>query len=340
MSIQLQNQDVSKSTISIAMCTFNGADYLQEQLVSIAKQTRLPDELVVCDDGSTDSTLQILDEFKKKVLFPVIIHCNKKRLGATKNFEKVITLCKGEIIVLCDQDDVWLPQKLEKIEELFKENPNAGYIFSDGIIVNEKLQLLNFTLWERFLFTKTARKRFEQGHQNQVEILIHHNVVTGATMAFRKNLKDLILPIPKKWVHDEWIALLASAVGASGIFVDEPLIKYRLHDRQLIGIGIGSDKKFNLIEQFKRANNNTKAEFYKNQAEGFIYISDQLNLTNKVTKETNKLFEGKIAHLQARQWLHGNSRWKRPNRVFTELINGRYHRFSNGWKSVIKDLCL
>jgi len=335
-----KDKDIAKSNISIAMCTFNGADYLQEQLVSIAKQTRLPYELVVCDDGSTDLTLQILDEFKKKALFPVIIHCNKERLGATKNFEKAITLCNGEIIALSDQDDVWLPQKLEKIEELFKEHSNTGYIFSDGIIVNEKLQPLNFTLWDQFLFTKNARKRFEQGHQNQVEILIHHNVVTGATMAFRKNIKNLILPIPEEWVHDEWIALLASAVGASGIFVDEPLIKYRLHDRQLIGIGTGSDKKFNLIEQFKRANNNTKAEFYKNQAEGFIHISDQLNLTNKVTKETNKLLEGKIAHLQARQWLHGHSRWKRPNRVFTELISGHYHRFSNGWKSVLKDLCL
>ena len=335
-----QNEDTSNLIISIAMCTFNGADYLQEQLVSIVKQTRLPNELVTCDDGSTDSTLQILDEFKKKALFPVIIHCNKKRLGATKNFEKVITLCKGEIIALCDQDDVWLPQKLEKIEELFKEHPNAGYIFSNALVVDKKLNTLDFTLWDRFLFTKTARKRFKQGHQNQVEILIHHNVVTGATMAFRKNIKDLILPIPEEWVHDEWIALLASAVGARGIFVEEPLIKYRLHDRQLIGIGIGGDKKLDLIEQFKKFYDNSKPEFYKNQAERLIYISDQLNLTNKVTKETNKLFEERIAHLQARQWLHGHSRWKRPNRVFTELISGHYHRLSNGWKSVIKDIFL
>ena len=335
-----QNKDTSDLTISIAMCTFNGADYLQEQLVSIAKQTHLPDELVVCDDGSTDSTLQILDEFKKKVLFPVTIHCNKKRLGATKNFEKVITLCKGEIIALCDQDDVWLPQKLGKITDLFKKHLNAGYIFSNALVVDEKLNPLDFTLWDQFSFKETVRKRFEQGHQNQVEILIHHNVVTGATMAFRKNIKDLILPLPEERVHDEWIALLASAGGARGIFVDESLIKYRLHDKQLIGIGISSDKKLNLIEQFKRAYNNSKSEFYKKQAERLIYISDQLNLTNKVTKETNKLLEERIAHLQARQWLHGHSRWKRPNRVFTELKNGNYHRFSNGWKSVIKDLFL
>jgi len=338
--MQLQKQDVIKSTISIAMCTFNGGDYLQEQLVSIAKQTHLPDELVVCDDGSTDSTLQILDGFKKEAPFPVRIYCNKIRLGVTKNFEKAITLCEGEIIALCDQDDVWLPQKLGKIKDLFKKHLNAGYIFSNALVVDEKLNPLDFTLWDKFLFTETARKRFERGHQNQVEILIHHNVVTGATMAFRKNIKDLILPIPEERVHDEWIALLASAVGIRGIFVDEALIKYRLHDRQLIGIGIGSDKKVNLIKQFKRVYNNTKPEFYKNQAEHLIYISDQLNLTNKATKETNKLLEEKIAHLQVRQWLHGHSRWKRPSRVLKELISGHYHRLSNGWKSVMKDLFL
>ena len=90
MSIKLQNQDVIKSTISIAMCTFNGDDYLQEQLNSIAKQIHLPDEIVICDDGSTDSTLQILKEFEKDSPFPVRIYCNKIRLGATKNFEKTI----------------------------------------------------------------------------------------------------------------------------------------------------------------------------------------------------------------------------------------------------------
>jgi glycosyltransferase involved in cell wall biosynthesis len=332
-----QNKDTSNLTISIAMCTFNGSDYLQEQLVSIAKQTHLPDELVVCDDGSTDSTLQILDEFKKKVLFPVIIHCNKKRLGATKNFEKVITLCKGEIIALCDQDDVWLPQKLGKIEELFREHPNAGYIFSNAIVVDEKLNSIDGTLWDYVSFTANRRRKFEQG--NQIEVLVERSVVTGATMALCKTKTNWILPIPEEWVHDKWIALLASAAEEKGIFIEEPLIKYRLHSKQSIGINIDGDKKLNLIEQLKRAYN-TKLESYEIVIDRLEYILNRLNEVNKMTKRTNEFLIGKIKHLHERQWMHNYSRWKRINRIFKELINRRYHRFSNGWEGVLKDLFL
>ena len=92
--------------LSVSMCTYNGARFLREQLESIASQIRLPDELVVCDDGSTDATLAILTEYAKAVRFPVRIQCNTSRLGPAKNFEQAISLCKGEIIVLSDQDDI------------------------------------------------------------------------------------------------------------------------------------------------------------------------------------------------------------------------------------------
>ncbi|MBA7582213.1 hypothetical protein ES708_24137 [subsurface metagenome] len=337
MSIKLQNQDVIKSTISIAMCTFNGADYLQEQLVSIVKQTRLPDELVVCDDGSTDSTLQILGEFEKDAPFSVRIYCNKIRLGATKNFEKAITLCKGEIIALCDQDDIWLPQKIKKIVETFKKNPDTGYIFSNALVIDEKLNSIDGTLWDYVSFTANRRRKFEQG--NQIEVLVERSVVTGATMALCKTKTNWILPIPEKWVHDKWIALLASAAEEKGIFIEEPLIKYRLHSKQSIGINIDGDKKLNLIEQLKRVYN-TKLESCEIVIDRLVYILNRLNEVNKMTKRTNEFLIGKIKHLHERQWMHNYSRWKRINRIFKELINRRYHRFSNGWESVLKDLFL
>jgi glycosyltransferase involved in cell wall biosynthesis len=325
----LQNKDVIRLTISIAMCTFDGSDYLQEQLVSIAKQTHLPDELVVCDDGSTDSTLQILDEFK--------IHCNKKRLGATKNFEKVITLCKGEIIALCDQDDIWLPQKIKKIAETFKKNPGVGYIFSNALVVDEKLNSIDGTLWDYVSFTANRRRKFEQG--NQIEVLVERSIVTGATMALCKTITNWILPIPEEWVHDKWIALLASAAEEKGIFIEEPLIKYRLHSKQSIGINMDGEKKLNFIEQLKRAYN-TKLESYEIVIGRLVYILNRLNEMNKMTKRTNEFLIEKIKHLHERQWMHNYSRWKRINRIFKELINRRYHRFSNGWESVLKDLFL
>jgi len=319
-------------SLSIAMCTYNGSKYLQEQLYSIAKQTQLPDEIVICDDGSTDSTLQILYEFKKNIPFQVRIYHNEKRLGSTKNFEKAITLCEGNIIALSDQDDIWLPHKLEKIEELFKIHPNAGYVFSDAIVVDEKLFPLGYTMWKSILFTIYQRRLFKNGYQ--VEVLLKHNVVTGATMAFRAEIRNWILPISDRWVHDAWIALLSSALGIKGEFIEEPLIKYRQHHQQSIG-----GRKLNLHEQFQKACN-TESEYYSIMANRFEYIIKRLISIDKLTKKTKRLFDAKIEHLKIRQRINSYRKWKYYHLICREFLNGNYHRISNRWKSVIKDLCL
>ncbi|HEY2971172.1 MAG TPA: glycosyltransferase, partial [Pyrinomonadaceae bacterium] len=109
--------------ISVAMCTYNGAPYLREQLNSIAAQTRPPDELVVCDDVSADLTCEIVTSFAASVHFPVRLYVNEQNLGSTKNFERAIGLCEGDIIARSDQDDVWLPEKLRRIEDCLQRNP-------------------------------------------------------------------------------------------------------------------------------------------------------------------------------------------------------------------------
>ena len=321
-----------KLTLSIAMCTFNGAVYLSEQLDSISKQTHLPDELIVCDDNSTDMTQQILNEFRELAPFQVKIFHNIKKLGSTKNFEKAITLCRGDIIILSDQDDVWLPNKIEKLENIFKNNHNIGYVFSDAIIVDEKLSPLGYTMWKSILFTKYQRRLFKDGYQ--LEVLLKHNVVTGATMAFRANIRVWILPISGQWVHDAWIALLSSALGINGDFYEEPLSKYRQHHQQSIG-----GRKLNLHEQFQNTYK-TKSEFYKIIANKFECIIERLNHLHKLTKKNKKLFQAKIEHLKTRERIHGYKKWKCYHLIFRELLNGRYHRFSNDWKNVIKDLFL
>ncbi len=120
-----------KLALSLAMCTYNGELYLWEQLV-----TRLPDGLIVCGDGSTNVTLKILEDSQKESPFPVKVYRNEEDLGPTKNFEKAVGLRSGDVIILSDQDDVWLPEKLERIEKAFKEHPEAGYVFSDALVVN------------------------------------------------------------------------------------------------------------------------------------------------------------------------------------------------------------
>ena len=118
--------------VSVALCTYNGAKYLPDQLKSMELQTRKPDELVVCDDRSTDETLDILRAFKKTCLFRVRLYENESNLGSTKNFEKTIRLCHGDIIFLADQDDVWQSGKIERILAAFEEHPDAGYVFSNA----------------------------------------------------------------------------------------------------------------------------------------------------------------------------------------------------------------
>ncbi len=209
--------------VSVAMCTLNGARFLREQLESIASQTRLPDELVVCDDCSVDATLAILRHYAKAVEFPVRIRCNAQPLGVAKNFEQAITHTAGDIIVLSDQDDIWRDNKLEVLEQVLSKNPDAGYAFSDAIIINEAGKMMHHSLWQQVFFTKKKRAVFSRGSADQVQILIRGNVVTGATMALRASLKAVILPVPNSWIHDEWIAFAASVSGARGIPIYEPL---------------------------------------------------------------------------------------------------------------------
>ena len=197
--------------ISIALCTYNGAKYLEEQLESIALQTRVPDEMIICDDRSKDSTLEILRTFAARASFPVNIFLNEKNLGSTKNFEKAINLCTGDIIFLADQDDVWYPDKLEKIEKLFLISPSTGLVFTDAEVVDENLRPLGYTLWQSNAFNIKERNSFIQG--KFIEVLLKRNVVTGSTMAFRSEFKKLFFPIPDIWVHDGWIALLIAFVS-------------------------------------------------------------------------------------------------------------------------------
>src|SRR5207248_1903508 len=127
---------MSVPAISVAMCTFNGARFLDAQLESLAAQSRPPDELVVCDDCSSDNSREIITSFALRSAFDVRLVVNDKNLGTTKNFEKAIQLCQGPIIALADQDDVWYAHKLDRIERAFLASPSVVAVFSDADIID------------------------------------------------------------------------------------------------------------------------------------------------------------------------------------------------------------
>ncbi len=220
---------------SVALCTFNGEKYLRKQLDSILEQTVAVDEIVVCDDLSTDATLSILNQYKET--FPNIfkIHANEKNLRSVKNFEKAISLCENEIVFLCDQDDMWVPEKVEVILNQFKISPELQVIATNAFIINDDEDMLNeSTIYD--IPSKTTKEMKEI-------LFFHQNFCTGATMAVRKYFADDLMPFPPEnlFHHDEWIALKASLKNHL-LFLNDRLIKYRIHQNQLVGGVIFSEQ--------------------------------------------------------------------------------------------------
>ncbi len=218
---------------SVALCTYNGEKFLPIQLDSILNQTKKIDEIVVCDDGSTDSTMKILENYHDK--FPDIfrIYRNKENLRSVKNFEKTISLCTNEIIFLSDQDDVWLPTKVEKYIRFFEENHDISVLCSNGFGIDENGKKLDvITIWDIPKLVKDRDGFFD--YFKSISLL--GNIATGASMALRKSFLPSVMPFPilSRFHHDEWIALVASEKGEFEL-IDDKLFQYRVHDSQQVG---------------------------------------------------------------------------------------------------------
>lgn len=319
--------------ISIAMCTFNGARFLGQQLESIAGQALLPDELVVCDDGSTDRTNEILNAFRRAAPFRVRLVVNAQRLGVTQNFEQAIRLCKGEIIFLADQDDVWSSNKMEVLAHTLESQPRAAYAFSDADVISAEDVLSGPSFWEMQGFS--ARSLKDTFAARQFELLLDRNVVAGCAMGFRANLKPLFLPIPAHWVHDYWIALIGSVV-AYGIPISDRLLRYRKHPSQQIGVDCrkGLDRVKGSIETDKYDYwvRMTATEALRNRV---AYIAQ----TIPCSKDRLYRIDQKARHLAVRFASQETSGLEKITMVLMEAFRGRYARFSGSWRSVIRDVC-
>ena len=220
-------------TASVALCTFNGENFLNEQLDSILSQEIPVNEIVVCDDGSTDRTSSILKEYQIK--FPEIfrIFFNAENLGYVRNFEYALSLCTSDIIFLCDQDDVWNKNKTAVISNYFEKNPQIG-------IVAHNLELIgsykgNQTFWDLKNFGLNEKKYTSQ--ELLKHILVEGNIFPGMSLAIRKELLHQYLPLQKVnsiVIHD-YELLIKALRDQKFAIVDEILGGYRQHDGQTIG---------------------------------------------------------------------------------------------------------
>ncbi|MDI1243725.1 MAG: glycosyltransferase family 2 protein [bacterium] len=333
---------------SIAMATFNGSKYVCEQLESFGRQSRLPDEVVVSDDGSTDATLDIVREFAARSSFEIRVFTNEAMRGVVSNFQNAISHCTGELIFLSDQDDVWHERKIDTIVQEFDRDPSVGFLFSNAELVDNELNELGETIWNR-RFSTAEQRDFNAGEIYKV--IFERNVVTGATAAFRSNLRRWLLPMPNDFpfLHDAWIALACSALG-NVAFVPEKLIKYRIHDGQTTRIPEAED--FGMEQESERVQLSALgSKLMKHRLLAGTLILDRLkeievaagNDATYIARairdcqfELKKAREG-LDHFELRRKL-SPLRISRLIPVSRELITSRYGRFSNGMRSALKDL--
>ncbi len=217
--------------ISIALCTYNGEKFLREQLESFSAQTRLPDEVVVGDDCSTDRTVEILEEWAKTAPFPVRFIKREQNVGYAENFSQVILSCTGDVIFPSDQDDVWLPEKLETMARAFDENPDVGVVYCGRTLIDQDGNPLSEHVTELYRIY----------HPNDSSIFLadwadEHPDCAGCMSAIRRSVMEKLFPFPKPWAHDTWVFTMAPFYTKLKT-LRVPLMRFRRHTTNASALG-------------------------------------------------------------------------------------------------------
>ncbi len=223
------------TSVSVALCTHNGMPYIEQQVASILAQTVRPSQIVLSDDASADDTVAAVRGAVSALAAAapeLVVLENRPALGVVANFEQAVRACTGDLVVLCDQDDVWAPDRVAAAVSRFDAAPDLLLLHSDARLVNDDGSPIGYSLFEAIGVTAGELAEIHAG--DEFATLLRRNVVTGATTAFRRSLLAAALPFPASWVHDEWLAMVASITGRTDVLTEQ-LIDYRQHAANQIG---------------------------------------------------------------------------------------------------------
>ena len=236
----MMDESTSRPTVSVALCTHQGAIFVAEQVHSILRQTHRVDEIVISDDASTDETIAVIEGTvavwarSADDVPSLVMLRNSTAVGVTRNFEQAIAACSSTFIALCDQDDRWREDKIERMLSRFEESSSLLLLGTDARMIDADGATFGGGLFATIAITDIEREKVQSGHAFQV--LVRRNVVTGATAVLRRELADMARPFPGSWVHDEWLAIVAAASSPGGVnLLSEQLIDYRQHEGNQIG---------------------------------------------------------------------------------------------------------
>lgn len=309
------------------MAVYNGERFLSEQLGSLARQERLPDEMVVSDDASTDRTVEIVRDFAARAPFPVRLLIHDQNVGCTKNYERAIRECSEDVIFLCDCDDVWYPNKIALTEETLASHPEAGVAICDADLVDMQSRPLGQRLWSwrGFEFAEEIAGLTEGATFNRSVPCY------GPCIAFRARFKPLILPLPDGPVfrvagQDTFIVWCIVGAGAGGIaLINTPLLGYRQHSAQMTKqIQESHLPRWNARTQRPLTFLIPLIERLQSDAASALCVN-------------SKMRDAALQHWRTRCFLP-SSKVRRISVVMREYLSGRYDEFSDGLKTVVKDL--
>jgi glycosyltransferase involved in cell wall biosynthesis len=315
--------------IGIVLCTYNGERYLREQLDSILAQERLPDEVLVQDDGSTDQTLSILDSYAAKAPFAFNVVRNPQNLGFVRNFELAIARCSADVIAMSDQDDSWRSDKLRKMEQIFRSDTRISVLFSEAQMVDERLASLGHGVLQALRVSNADLERVRR--HDFLPVLLRRNIAPGATMALRAERTCQMLPIPEGAYHDEWLTLVAATFGELG-FCTEPLIRYRQHATNQLGAR--PEKALSRIRKALRPISYKEDLRRLKVMENLHERAQALGCRPEVLAEV----KGKLDHVRMRTSL-SSSRLHRIGPIVRELVSGRYFKYSS-WRGALRDVLI
>lgn len=316
--------------ISVALCTFNGEEFLEEQLESILRQSVRPSEIVIGDDGSVDRTIRIIESYTPKFLdagVKVVYLPGGEKPGFVQNFERTMKATSGGIIFLSDQDDVWDSRRIEFTLEVFSDHPDCLLVHSDAQLVDSKGKSLDKSLFQALSYGIKRQQVAING--KSFEELLKRNVVTGATAAIRRELIGMSSPFVSSWIHDEWLGINAAALG--GYFVtDRKLISYRQHPNNVVGVKSWS-LRTSIAYYF--ASRNGRYKQLVDRSKALLKHSQSGNWDSSFSK----LVANKLEFEQKRQQF-SDFRLLRFPKIFFLALKGDYKQFCfRPYREMIRD---
>lgn len=234
-------------TISVAMATYNGEKYIKEQLDSILHQTQRVDEIIICDDCSSDRTVEIINDYIQENTI-LRLYQNKVNLGYKENFKKAMSLCKGDFVFLCDQDDIWKRDKVKLMLGKMYDNPQIKVLASSFSYINQNSQLINGEKNETFYYGS-----IQQGEIKPITFteLLLHNYFQGCCMCLRKEMVQDFRTYYSALAPHDWLMNIMAASQNGMYFWNNPMIYYRLHDANTLGVdNIGISRWEHLKKEF------------------------------------------------------------------------------------------